>query len=396
MLESTLDIATIRQELPSVTSHIYMNAASFGPILRCVPRAMDTWLQKECYEGRPGMATFETIGVLYAEARSYLARLLNAETDEIALTGNTGEGMNIVCQGLKWLPGDEVIITDHEHVSVIILLHYLRDRYGITIRVAELGPGALLPAEEAMARLITPRTRLIVLSHVSFMTGAVLDVRAVAELAHRFDIPVLVDGAQAAGVIPIDVKELDIDFYALPMQKWLCGPDGTGALYVRRKLLEHLQLSYVGGWFSLLRKESGEWGFQNTARRFELGGRHTAAVAGQVASLRWFEETATYRWIFERISYLNNYAYEVIKNVAGISVLTPQPGASGLLTFTLDASDLGSIESWLQHKHNIYVRAIFEHNALRISTGFYNTEEEIDYLAQALCEWKMPDGRLRA
>ncbi|GHO91095.1 cysteine lyase [Reticulibacter mediterranei] len=388
MLESTLDITSIRQELPSVTSHIYMNAASFGPLLRCVPQAMNTWLQKECCEGRPGMATFETIGVLYAEARNYLARLLNAETDEIALTGNTGEGMNIVCQGLKWLPGDEVIITDHEHVSVIILLHYLRDRYGITIRVAELGPGATVPAEEAIASLITPRTRLIVLSHVSFMTGVVLDVRAVAELAHRSDIPVLVDGAQSAGVIPIDVKELDIDFYALPMQKWLCGPDGTGALYVRRKFLEHLQLSYVGGWFSLLRKESGGWGFQNAARRFELGGRHTAAVAGQIASLRWLEETATYRWVFERISYLNNYAYEAIKNVAGVSVLTPHPGASGLLTFTLDASDVGFIEAWLQHNHNIYVRAIFEHNALRISTGFYNTEEEIDCLAQALCEWK--------
>src|SRR6266700_1596755 len=348
MLESVIDLASVRQELPSVTSHIYMNAASFGPLLRCVPRAMDAWLQKECVEGRPGMATFETMGKLYTEARGYLARLLNARIDEIALTGDTGEGMNIVCHGLKWLPGDEVIITDHEHISVIILLHYLRDRYGITIRVAELGPGAELPAEEAIARQITPRTRLVVLSHISCMTGAVLDVRAVAELAHRSEIPVLVDGAQSAGVIPIDVKELDIDFYALPMQKWLCGPDGTGALYVRSELLEQLQLSYVGGWFSLLHKESGGWGFQNSAQRFELGGRHTAAVAGQIASLRWLEETATHRWVFKRISDLNSFVYAAIKDIAGARVLTPHPGASGLLTFTLDGSNACPIESWLQ------------------------------------------------
>jgi L-cysteine/cystine lyase len=388
MLESTMDIASIRRELPSVMSHIYMNAASFGPLLRCVPQAMDAWLQKECFEGRLGMSTFETMGKLYAEARSYIARFLNAWTDEIALTGDTGEGLNIICQGLKWLPGDEVIITDHEHISLIILLHYIRDRYGVTIRVAELGPGSDLSAEEAIARVITPRTRLIVLSHVSFMTGVVLDVRAVAELAHRYDIPVLIDGAQSAGAIPIDVKELGVDYYAFPMQKWLCGPDGTGALYVRREVLEQVQLTYVGGWFSLLQKGLGEWGFQDSAQRFELGGRHTAAVAGQIASLRWLEETPTYRWIFKRISSLNRYAYEVMKDIAGIKVLTPCPGTSGLLTFTLDGHNVGPIESWLQKEQHIHVRAIFEHNALRVSTGFYNTEDEVDCLAQALRRWQ--------
>ena len=384
MFKSTVDLASVRQELPSVMSHIYMNAASFGPLLRSVPQAMNLWLQKEYLEGRPGMATFESMGKLYTEARSYLARLLNADTDEIALTGNTGEGMNIVCQGLKWSPEDEIIITDHEHISVIIMLHYLRDRYGITIRVAALGPGARRSAAEAIAELITPHTRLIVLSHVSFMTGVVLDVQAVAEQAHRFGIPVLVDGAQSAGVIPIDVKKLNVDFYALPMQKWLCGPDGTGALYVKREYFEHLQLSYVGGWFSLLYKGSGQWDFQNSAQRFELGGRHTAAVAGQLASLRWLEETATYCWIFERISTLNDYAHAAIKGIAGIKFLTSQPGASGLLTLTLDGCNAQAIESWLLHEHNIHVRAIVEYNALRISTGFYNTEEEIDRLTQAL------------
>jgi len=388
MLDSIIDVASIRQELPSVTAHIYMNTASFGPLLRCVPQAMDAWLQKECFEGRLGMSTYESMGKLYAEARSYIARLLNADIDEIALTGNTGEGLNIICQGLKWQPGDEVIITDHEHISLVVLLHYIRDRYGITIRVAELGPGLEQPAEEAIARLITPCTRLIVLSHVSFMTGAIPNVRAVAELAHQSDILVLVDGAQSAGVIPIDVKALGIDFYAFPMQKWLCGPDGTGALYVRREVLEQVQLTYVGGWFSLTYQGLREWTFHNSAQRFELGGRQTAAVAGQIASLRWLEETATYQWVFERISFLNRYVYDVIKDIAGIKVLTPYPGASGLITFTLDGHSVGPIVPWLQREQDIYVRAIFEHNALRVSAGFYNTEEEIDRLAQALRKWQ--------
>lgn len=389
MIEASIDVASIRQELPGVTNHIYLNAASFGPLLRCVPPAMDAWLQKECCEGRLGMATYETIGELLAEARSYIARFLNAEADEIALTGNTGEGLNIICQGLTWLPGDEVIITDHEHISLLILLQCIRDRYGVIIRVAHLGLGADLSAEEAIAKLITPRTRLIVLSHVSFMTGVVLNVQAVAELAHRSDIPVLVDGAQSAGVIPIDVKELGVNSYAFPMQKWLCGPDGTGALYVRREILEKIQPTYVGGWFSLSYKGMGEWDFHDSARRFEQGGRHTAAVAGQIASLHWLETTPTYQWIFERISSLNRYAYEVMKDIAGIKVLTPHPGTSGLLTFTIDDCSVGPIASWLQNEQHIHIRGIPEYNTLRISTGFYNTEEEIDCVAQALRGWKL-------
>lgn len=389
MIDATIDKAYIRQQLPGIAEHIYMNAASFGPLLRCVPPAMDAWMQKECFEGRLGMSTYEAMGKLYAEARSAVARLLHADADEIALTGNTGEGLNIVCQGLEWQAGDEVIITDHEHISLLVLLYYIRDRYGVVIRVAELGPGLEKPAEEAIAALITPRTRLIVLSHISFMTGAVPNIQAVTELAHRQNVLVLVDGAQAAGVIPIDVRELGADFYAFPMQKWLCGPDGTGALYIRRDLIEKLHMSYVGGWFSLTYTGLQSWIFQKSAQRFELGGRQTAGVAGQIAALRWLEETATYQWIFERIAFLNRYVYEAIKDIGGIHIHTPQPGASGLLTFSLDGYKVGPIVPWLQQEQDIYVRAIFEHNALRVSTGFYNTEQEIDHLARALRLWQM-------
>jgi L-cysteine/cystine lyase len=378
----------IRQELPSVLAHTYMNAASFGPLLRCVPQAIGAWLQKECVEGRPGMATYATMGVLYEQGRAHLARLLHASPDEIALTGNTGEGMNIVCQGLKWQPGDEIIVTNHEHVSVMILLHYLCARYGITLRVADLGPDAERPVVEAMNGLLNTRTRLIVLSHVCYTTGAVLDVRAVTSMAHQFEVPVLVDGAQSAGMIPIDVKELDADFYAIPMQKWLCGPDGTGALYVKHEWLERVQLSYVGGWFSLQPKQTGEWGWQNAARRFELGGRHTAAVAGQVACLHWLENVATYRWIFERTIQLQGYASSVLKTVPGVTVLTAHPGTSGLLSITFDDADVVAIESWLLREHDVAVRGLPECHALRISTGFYNLEQEIDHLAQAIHDWQ--------
>ncbi|HEY0736333.1 MAG TPA: aminotransferase class V-fold PLP-dependent enzyme [Herpetosiphonaceae bacterium] len=394
MIDPTVDRTSVREELPGVTTQIHLNTASFGPLLRCVSPAINAWLEKECFEGRLGMAAYAAMGALYDEARGHLARFMNAQSDEIALTGNTGEGLNIVCHGLDWQSGDEIIITDHEHISLLVLVHYIRDRYGVTVRVADLGPGLQQPAEEAIARLITPRTRLIILSHISFMTGAVMNVRAVSDLAHQSGILVLADGAQSAGVIPIDVKELGVDFYAFPMQKWLCGPDGTGALYVRRDVLDRLQLTYVGGWFSLNYTGLKSWIFKESAQRFELGGRQTAGVAGQIACLRWLEEIATFEWVYNRISALNAYAYDAVSAIPGAQIHTPRSGASGLLTFSLEGHNPAPIVPWLQHEHKIHVRAMFEYNALRVSTNFFNIEEEIDQLAEALRIWQRRGGQL--
>lgn len=387
MLVSLIDVADIRQELPWTTDHIYLNTATFGPLPRCVPEVMQTWLQKEWLAGRLGMQAYEAIGKLYADARGEVARLLKANVEEIALTENTGEGLGIVCHGFNWQPGDEVIITNHEHISVHFLLNHIRNRYGITVQVADLGTGGEQPAEEAIAKLITPRTRLIVLSHVSFMTGTLLNVPAVTKLAHQFDIPVLVDGAQAVGAIPVDVKALEADFYVFPMQKWLCGPDGTAALYVRQEALERIQPTYIG-WCLLKFEAGGKMSLHDSAQRFELGARQSAAIAGQIASLRWLEEKIGYEWLFERISHLHRYACSVLKDIPGLTLLTPHPGSSGVLSFVLKEQSAESIVKRLQQEHNIHLRSVFEHNSLRISTGFYNTEEEIDCVAQILHTWQ--------
>src|SRR6266851_2745037 len=158
-------------------------------------------------------------------------------------------------------------------------------------------------------------------------------------MGREWGIPVLIDGAQSAGAIPVDVTALGIDFYAIPMQKWLCGPDGTGALYVRREALHYVAPTYVG-----------------------------------------------YTWIFERIASLSTYAYNALKAVPGLTLLTPRPGESGLVAFKLEDRDVSEVVMYLSDKHNIYIRSIPTTNSLRISTGFYNTEEEIDQLVEALLE----------
>ncbi|HJT58118.1 MAG TPA: aminotransferase class V-fold PLP-dependent enzyme [Ktedonobacteraceae bacterium] len=373
----------IRQEMPATTSHLYLNTGTFGPLPACVISAMQERLDSEWRNGRLGAAAFESMGNIYSEARTRAARLLNAREGEIALTDNTGEGLNIISYGIDWQAGDEVITTNHEHISLLAPLYQLRDRSGIVIRFADLGPNAERPILEAIADLVTSRTRLISLSHVTWTTGAVLDIREVGRMGRELGIPVLIDGAQSAGAIPIDVKALGIDFYAIPMQKWLCGPDGTGALYTRRESLAYVRPTYVGYW-SIKHEEGLEWELLENAQSFEVGGRQTASLAGQAAVLNWLENTVGYEWLFERISSLNAYAYNALKTLPGVTMLTPKPGASGLLSFKLEGCNTTEAVNYLREEHNIHIRNIPSMDALRISTGFYNKEDEIDTLVGAL------------
>jgi L-cysteine/cystine lyase len=382
-----LHLERIRQEMPATTSQIYLNTGTFGPLPICAVTAMQQQMQQELHEGRLGTQTFEQIKATYASARQRVARLLNAYEDEIALTDNTGEGLNIICYGLNWQPGDEIITTNHEHFSLLAPLYQLRERYGVVIRVADIGPNADRLVVEAIADLVTERTRLVTCSHVTWTTGSRLDLSGVGLLCREHGIPVLIDGAQSAGAISIDIHTLDVDFYAIPGQKWLCGPDGTGALYARREALDSISSTYVGYW-SADEAHGIEWKLQQNARRFEVGGRQTAAIAGQAAVLTWLEETVGYDWLFKRIADLHTYAYAALKNVPGLHILTPHAGASGLLTLTLDGQDVDKLVAYLRDQHNIATRTIPDINALRIATSFYNTEEEIDLLVKALAEYQ--------
>ena len=373
----------IRQEMPATTSHVYLNTGTFGPLPACVIQAMQERLDSEWRNGRLGAAAFESMGAIYQEARTRAAQLLNAREDEIALTDNTGEGLNIISFGVDWHAEDEVITTNHEHISLLAPLYQLRNRFGIVIRFADLGPNADRPILEAITDLVTPRTRLISLSHVTWTTGALLDIQEVGRMGHEMGIPVLIDGAQSAGAIPIDVKALGIDFYAIPMQKWLCGPDGTGALYVRKESLHYARPTYVGPW-SIKHEEGIEWELLENARRFEGGGRQTASLAGQAAALNWLENTVGYDWLFERISSLSTYTYNTLKSIPGLTMLTPKPGAAGLVSFKIEGKNPTEVVNYLRENRDIHIRNIPSMDSLRISTGFYNAEDEIDLLVKVL------------
>lgn len=376
-------IERIRQELPATAAYTYLNTGTFGPLPTCATQIMQQRIQQDLQEGRLGAIFYEAMHTTYESARQAVARLVHVDTEEIALTDNTTEGLNVIFYGLNWSAGDEIITSNHEHIGLLAPLYQLRDRYGVVIKIADLGAHAERPTSEAIADLITSRTRLIALSHVTYTTGARLDISAISALGHAHDIPVLIDGAQSVGATPLDMHALGIDFYAMPGQKWLCGPDGTGALYVRQQSLHYVTSTYVG-YFSAEDMHEETWKLLTNARRFEVGGRQTAAIAAQAATLDWLEQTVGHKWLFERIAHLHTYAYQALQTVPGLTMLTPRSGVSGLLTFTLSEQNAEEVANALRAQHHIDVRTILPMNAIRVSTGFYNTEKEIDTLIRVL------------
>jgi L-cysteine/cystine lyase len=214
----------------------------------------------------------------------------------------------------------------------------------------------------AIQRELSERTRLVALSHVSFSTGACLPIVELARAAHALGARVLIDGAQAVGAMRVDVRALDADYYAFPGQKWLCGPEGTGGLFVRRECQLELGATFVG-------TRSAQPG----AAGYEYSTLFRPGVHGLLAALDWLEGIGRDA-IFWRVSELANSCYAQLSEVGGVDVITPADSCAGLICFGLAHADLEACVAQLA-ADGLTLRSVADTNALRVSCGFFNTQE---------------------
>ncbi len=372
----------VRQSLPVVQKLVYMNTGSVGPLSQFSIQAVQETQQAELEYGRIGGKAMQHRKKVVAAVRKSVAGLINADPEEIALTRSTTEGINLVITGFKWQPGDEVITTDVEHAAILLPLFVLRQRQGVVIRTAPVGGNCIADIKAQ----INPRTRLIAVSHVSYSTGERLPVGEIAEAASRHGIPVLVDGAQSAGAIPVDVQLLGVDYYSLPGQKWLCGPQGVGALYIRKERLDSLAPALISLSAVADFDPRGDFRWHANAHRFESGLANLPTLAGQEASIDWLTNDVGLGWVFDRTRELGERIRRELAAVPGVTVVAPAQVA-GLTTFRLAGADPQQLVEYLAAQ-GIIIRAIKELNSVRASVGFFNTEDEVDSLVRAVAGFK--------
>jgi len=374
----------VRDQFLLEPGYVYLNTGGLGPSPLPVIAAVNTaWRELE--------KRSETGHGRRAEVRKQACEFLGCAEDEFALTRNATEGMNLVARGLALESGAEVLMTTHEHPGGAMPWFALAEGHDISIKTFEPGSGGDDTLERLTAAL-TSRTRVVMVCHVTCTLGTVLPIPEIAALCRERGILCVIDGAQAPGQIPVDLRALGCDFYVASAHKWLLGPKGTGFLFVREEMLDRWRPSHVGAY--------SDDGFDLAAGRFErlrpasaseYGTRNTPLVLGCGAALQFLSTIGIDR-VAERSAGLAQRLRGHVEPISGVEVLTPAAteARAAILTFRLPASG-GDPWDWcnvLRTEHGFRLRPVGEAGlmAVRASTHVFNDEDEVDRLGEVLEE----------
>ena len=378
-------LVAVRAALPALAAGIYLNTGSVGPLPAETAAAMAEMATWERDLGRAHPDAFEELLGRMGEARAGVAAVLGTDVSGVALTHSTTDALNAGTLALDWRRGGRVVTTRHEHGGGLGPLYALRDRGIAELEIVDAGDdGDDARTLAAFDAAITPDTRLVSVSHVTWTTGAVLPVAAIAELAHARGARLIVDGAQAVGAIPFRFDELAADFYAVPAQKWLLGPEGMGALVVDPSLIERT-VPALGGWFSFERVDgAGEAVWWGDARRFESSGYHRPSVVGMARSIGWLSMFVGLDYVFGRGSAMAQASARRLAAIVGVTVLTPVDRMATLVTFRIAGWSAQAALDELGARVFAIARTIPSLDALRISVGFFTSDDELERLADAV------------
>jgi L-cysteine/cystine lyase len=352
---------SFREEFPVLERLAYLNAGTEGPVPQAAEDAVRARVHLDLTEGRVGRAYFEEVMELAALARTGYATAMGAEPSEVALTNSTTYGVNTVLGGLSFAAGDEIITSDQEHPGVLVPLRRAQLIHGVKVRVV---PFAELPGE------VTERTRLVACSHVSWVGGEIMDVAALSATG----VPILLDAAQALGAIPVDVHDLGVDFYAGSGQKWMCGPEGSGALYVRPDRLAEIEPPFPGYMTVDDHEDPLGAALAEDASRLDDGFPSAVRSSWALASMGVLSG-AGWAWVHERAAAGADQLAELLADHG--HVVAPR-GRSTLVSWQAEDAD-GEVIRLLSE--GIIVRSIPSAGLVRASVGAWTSEEEIVRLA---------------
>ena len=371
-----LDVNQVREEFPILKESIYLNVGTVGISPQSV---VDRVLESIAYFEVRGHLVWGECESGMNESRKRMAQFLGASPKEIALTRNATDGTNLTINGLDWRKGDEILLSDHEHPSMLFPWTYLQQKGDIILKRFGISRDSSETVENVRSA-ITPKTRLLATSHVTSQHGVRVPIEEITTICREHGILTHIDGAQATGQFPIPVQKIGCDFYTGNIHKWLLGPKGTGFYYVRQERLDEVKPTWVGAGTGHFSDQDGLTPIDQ-ASRFEYGTLDFGKYAAISAILDWFE-TLGWKNVEAHMRQLSGYLKAELEMIPNVTLYTPHAWeeSSAMTTFSVANMPCHEVSHHLWERDQILVRLVGEYDAVRISTAVFNTKEEVDLL----------------
>ena len=362
--------ALVRQQLLLDKDIVYMNTGSLGPSPRMVVDKVYEAVHQ--LERNPVTENWGPLGKDMEEVREKAAIFFNADIDEIILTRNTTEGLSMVGSTLKLKAGDEILTTNHEHGGAEVGLEYMARKTGAVLKRIEMPMPATSKEQvvEVIKNSLTSNTKVLLLSHVVTITGMRMPIEDIAKITREKGVLFVVDGAQAPGMIAVDVKKLGADVYATSGHKWLMGPKETGIVYIRKAVQERINPVFLAS--------------SNASYSASSGTRNVANFIGLGETFSWHEIINKTK-IETRVLELSAYCRELLTDVDGLEIISPADKslASAMVSVRLLEAKNRDIYNAMK-EDNIIIKVLPKYNALRFSMHMFNTRADIKKLVEQL------------
>jgi cysteine desulfurase/selenocysteine lyase len=392
-----MDLIKIRRDFPILTKGIiYLdNAASSLTPEQVLDQMLEYYHSYRANIHRGIHQLSQKASDEYANARMKISAFINSKSDEeIILTKNTSEGINVIANGLKWRKGDRIVTTNIEHHSNFIVWLRIKERYGIDVEIVQPNREGLFDILD-FEKAIDDRTKLVALTHTSNVLGVITPVEEITKIAHEHDAFMLIDGAQSVPHMPVDVQRIGCDFLAFSGHK-MCGPTGVGVLYIRDILLNEIEpLCLGGGTVKSVGLDS--YSLEQSPQRFEAGTPPIAEVIGLGAAIDYLNDIGMDKIRVHDLNLIKKL-YDELLAIPNLTVYGPEPKHRvGILSFNFDVLSPHDVALALDVEAKIMVRS-GDHCAIplmkdvihqprgtvRASTYLYNTHAEVEKLVEVV------------